>query len=292
MLRIITVEERLARPPTVNIALFGGFGVGKTTQARTLNPNTTLFADAESGLLAVQDWDGDVIDMHADAARLGLHPWEMSQAIACLLSGPDPADIDGPYSAKAYAWYAENILPPESLAKYDTAFVDSITVVSRWCFEWAKRQPQALSEKTGKPDTRSAYGLLGNAMVRWLTVLQHAPKSVIVVGILDRVVDDFKRVTWEPQIEGGKTARELPGIFDQVVTLEEIDFGEYGKSRAFVCTKDNPYGFPAKDRSGRLKTLEAPDLGALIHKMRTGPRLDGTLNTSLPVAPKSAEGAA
>ena len=36
--------------------------------------------------------------------------------------------------------------------------------------------------------------------------------------------------------------------------------------RAFVTHTVNPYGFPAKDRSGRLDPLEPPDLGALIAK--------------------------
>ena len=36
--------------------------------------------------------------------------------------------------------------------------------------------------------------------------------------------------------------------------------------RAFVTQTMNPYGFPAKDRSGQLDLLEPPDLRALIDK--------------------------
>ena len=39
-----------------------------------------------------------------------------------------------------------------------------------------------------------------------------------------------------------------------------------GTYRAFVTRADNPYGFPSKDRSGRLEALEQPDLGKLINK--------------------------
>ena len=35
---------------------------------------------------------------------------------------------------------------------------------------------------------------------------------------------------------------------------------------AFVTSTINPFGYPAKDRSGRLDLLEPPDLGALIAK--------------------------
>ena len=79
-----------------------------------------------------------------------------------------------------------------------------------------------------------------------------------------RVVDEFNRfVEWRPQLEGGKTGRELPAIVDQIVTMQWVDFGDGKPVRAFVCTSPNPWGYPAKDRSGRLEQLEPPDLGKL-----------------------------
>jgi hypothetical protein len=37
--------------------------------------------------------------------------------------------------------------------------------------------------------------------------------------------------------------------------------------RAFVCTAPNPWGYPAKDRAGRLEQIEQPHLGKLIAKL-------------------------
>jgi hypothetical protein len=34
-----------------------------------------------------------------------------------------------------------------------------------------------------------------------------------------------------------------------------------------VCTSPNPWGYPAKDRSGRLEQIEKPHLGELIEKL-------------------------
>jgi hypothetical protein len=52
-----------------------------------------------------------------------------------------------------------------------------------------------------------------------------------------------------------------------------VDFGDRKPVRAFVCTNPNPWGYPAKDRSGRLEQLEPPNLGALIEKLtRPGQR--------------------
>lgn len=281
MFKIVTAEQRLATPAKINILMFAPSGWGKTYQARTLDPAKTLFVNAEAGDLALGDWPGDVFNIREIAINAGVHPWEMARAMACVISGADPADAQGPYSKTAYDFYTANFGGPETFAKYDTIYWDSITVASRWCFEWAKLQPQAVSEKTGKPDVRSAYGLLGNEMVRWLTVIQHTPgKSTIAVGILDRIVDDLKRVTWEPQVEGSKTGREAPGIFDVVLTGADLTTEDGQAYKAFVCHQFNPYGFPAKDRSGKLDLLEQPDLGALIRKIRTGQRVDSVLQST------------
>lgn len=281
MIKIIKADERLKAVPKINIALFGPSGVGKTTQARTLDPKSTLFVDLEGGTLAIQDWAGDVLDVRSIAQQFNKYPWEIARALALYIGGFDPSDKDGVYSKTQYEAVCKAFASID-LEKYSTIFVDSITVASRECFKWSQVQPEAISEKTGKPDTRGAYGLLGREMIRWLTHLQHSPKSIIVVGILDQDVDDLKRISWSPQVEGSKTGRELPGIFDQVITLQSFKTEEGKLYRAFVCQQHNEWGYPAKDRSGRLELLEAPDLGAVIKKIREGKRLDTTIETSIP----------
>jgi hypothetical protein len=171
---------------------------------------------------------------------------------------------------------------PKELDQYDTVFVDSITVAARECFKWSQIQPEAMSERTGKPDMRGAYGLLGREMMRWITHLQHCSKSIIMVGILDRQEDELKRVMWEPQIDGSKTGRELPGVFDEVLTLSNLKAEDGTLYRAFVCREQNPYGFPAKDRSGCLDMVEEPNLGKVLAKIRAGKRVDN-LVTTIPV---------
>lgn len=283
-LHIISADERLAARQKVNIALFGPSGVGKTFQASTLDPEKTLFLDLEAGTLAIQAWRGDVISVREEATKMGVHPWMFARAMICLLGGPDPAAHPGtPYSAQAHAEYATALGDPAMFDKYDTIFIDSITVASRMALAWAKTQPEAFSEKTGKPDTRGAYGLLGQEIVTWLTQAQHVrSKNIITVGILDVGKDDFGRPTFDPQIEGSKAGRELPGIFDQVLTLGLFDVSsgqpvfdlQKGTERGFICHQNNGYGVPAKDRSGRLNAIEAPDIGALIKKIQQAPRQD------------------
>ena len=269
-LHIVTAEERLAEANTkTTMVIFGPSGVGKTSLLWTLPPEITLCVDLEAGMKSVQDWPGDSIPIRA---------WPDAVDIACLIGGVDPAaDPSAFFSAGHYQHVAESY--PELarlVASKKVILVDSITDLTRQCMGWAKTRPEAFSEKTGKSDVRGTYGLLGREVIALLKHLQHAPgKSVIFVGILERVVDEFNREQWQPQMEGGKAGRELPGIVDQVISMSlfERDGDGWrheptkGRERRLVCRSGNSYGLPAKDRSGQLDITEPPDLGALLAKI-------------------------
>jgi hypothetical protein len=260
-LPIITADQRLAESRGIKGVIFGRSGIGKTSLLWTLNASTTLFFDLEAGDLAIEG-------LAIDAIRP--RTWTECRDFAVFIGGPNPAlRDDQAYSPAHYAAVCQKFGDPEVLAKYDTVFIDSITVAGRLCFQWCKGQPEAHSEKTGKPDVRGAYGLHGREMIAWLTHLQHTRgKNVWFVGILDEKLDDFNRKVFVPQIDGSKTGLELPGIVDQVITMAEIK-GEDGQlQRGFVCQTLNPWGYPAKDRSGRLELLEVPHLGRLMDKIR------------------------
>ena len=146
---------------------------------------------------------------------------------------------------------------------------NSITAVSRLSFRWAEQQPEAFSDRTGRKDVRGAYGLHGREMILWLNQLQHArAKHVIFVGVLETIIDEFNHAEWQLQMEGAKAGRELPAIVDQIVTYQFLNFGDDRPPvRGFVCTSPNAWGYPAKDRSGRLDQIEQPDLGKLLSKL-------------------------
>ena len=150
-------------------------------------------------------------------------------------------------------------------------FIDSITIASKICLSWCKNQPEAFSDKSGKPDTRAAYGLLAFEMSGWLNQFQHIPdKDVIFVGLLDQKADDYNKTSWIPQIEGSKTTTELPGILDEVISMIAMK-NEQGKlERKFVCHTLNANMYPAKDRSGCLNEIEEAHLGKLLAKIKKG----------------------
>lgn len=258
-LKIISADERMAQDKGVKALIVGPAGVGKTSLLRTLDPSNTLFIDLEAGDLAVQDVSVDTMRPRT---------WEECRDLAVYLGGPNPAlPATAVYSQAHYDSVLESMGSPDALKKYETYFVDSITVAGRLCFRWCEQQPESFNDR-GKKDVRGTYGLMGREMIGWLTHLQHTRgKNVIFVGILENLKDEFNVSTWELQIEGSKTGKELPGIVDQIVTMQYIDFGDGTPTRALVCTTPNSFGYPAKDRSGRLEQIEEPHLGKWLAKL-------------------------
>lgn len=315
-LTLITADQRLAAPQKTNILIVGPHGLGKTSLARTL-PDAgarCLFIDLEAGTKAIDgdvdlpngqrlpSFAGAVVDVRAEATKLGVHPWEYARGIACLLCGPDPAASNAPdpdtkrfhpYSRAMFEQYKAGIADPAVFDAYDTVFVDSGSVASKMAWSWSLEQPRAMSQKTGKRDTLGAYGLVGDEMIDWATQLQHIPrKSIIVLFALDAIKDkDIPgRVAYAIQAIGSRTERELPGIFDNVVTYGlftqdsagqiKLDYDK-GMHRGLICQPANGYGVPAKDRTGRVAAIEPPDLGVLLTKLSAAKRSDQMVTTGM-----------
>ena len=258
-LKIISADERMAQDKGVKALVVGPAGVGKTTLLRTLDIKSTLFVDLEAGDLAVRDIDVDTFQPRT---------WEECRDLCVYLAGPNPAlPATSCYSQAHYDAVVENMGGTDGLKKYSTYFIDSITVAGRLCFAWCEQQPESLNDR-GKKNLLGTYGLMGREMIAWLTQLQHSRgKNVFFVGILENLKDEFNTTSWQLQIDGSKTGKELPGIVDEIVTLQFVDFGDGNPVRALICTQPNQWQYPAKDRSGKLDQIEEPHLGKLLAKI-------------------------
>jgi hypothetical protein len=272
--RILNANQRVAAPHGAKMLIVGETGVGKTSLARTLDAGSGILIDVEAGTLAIAD-----VGIDTAAPRT----WPQIRDITVALAGADPAvPTNGCYSSEHLAAVHDQY-DPERLSRYQSCIFDSITAVSRLCFRWAEQQPEAFSDRSNKRDLRSTHGLLAREMIAWLTHLQHARGlNVILIGILETVTDDFGRTERRLQMEGSRTARELPGIVDEIVTMAWVDFGDGVLTRSFICTAPNRWQYPAKDRSGRLDQIEEPHLGKLIDKLTKPWAAASTSSTATP----------
>jgi len=149
-LRLITAAMRLSTAiARTTLCVLGPSGSGKTSLMKALPGKETLCLDFEAGLMSVQDWDGDSIPIRS---------FEDARDIACLIGGVNPAaDPNGYYSEGHHAHVAKTY--PDLAALVEAKryiFVDSLTDLTRQAMAWAKQQPEAFSERTGKPDVRGA----------------------------------------------------------------------------------------------------------------------------------------
>jgi hypothetical protein len=257
-----TAEQHANEEHGLTMLVTGVYGVGKTSLVKTLSKEMlaeTTFIRIENGTLAIAG---------LPVARLTLETWEEVRDFAAIVGGPNPALPSNAIYSQAH--YNSAIANPvySRLATSKVFFFDSLSAIARFSFDWSKEQPESFSH--GKPDLRGAYGLHARNMVSLLSQLQRAKSKIIILTCaLGQVTDDFNVTTWQLLTEGARTNRELPGILDEVITMQWIDFGDGQLTRAFICVAPNRWGFPAKDRSGKLGEVEEPNLNTLLNKLLT-----------------------
>lgn len=242
-LAIISADQRM-QSASVKGMIWGQAGVGKTSLLKTLDPATTLCLDFEAGLLSVQRDDERGPAWRGDSIKVENWP----EAMAILKS----------FQAKA-----------PFLAKYHTVFVDSISVATKQCFDWAMTQPEAWSEKKQKADTLGAYGLLGLKAVEWCQDWKHLDGvNVWMVGGLERKeIDGVK--DWMPLTTGAKLANALPYIMDYNLVMARFKAkNEKFYAGLFTDPIENPEyaSVPVKSRVAGLAPIEQPHLGKLMAK--------------------------
>jgi hypothetical protein len=259
--KYLTAAERLAEVRGPKILLTGLPGVGKTTRVGDLLPgrqDEILLCDTEAG-------DLPIVGLPIPTIRP--RTWPSLRDTAAIIGGANPARASSmAYSQAHFDAVASNPAMAE-LTRFSTVIFDSVTEVSRICRGWAEQQPESFTDR-GKKDLRGTYGLVAREMIDWFQQIQHArSKTIVFIAVLENVKDDFGASSWELQFEGRATGRQVPAIVDEVVAMHAIDFGDGALTRSFICASPNPWGLPAKDRSGRLEQLEPPHLGKLLEKL-------------------------
>jgi hypothetical protein len=155
---------------------------------------------------------------------------------------------------EAYSWVLES--------DYKSVALDSISEIAEVCLNAEKKV-----KVSGKlVDPRQAYGAMQEQMADIIRAFRDIPKRhVLMTAKLEKTQDEMGRVLYSPSMPGNKTGQALPYFFDEVLALRVEKDAEGGTQRALMCDSDGLW--LAKDRSGKLGTWEAPDLGEIINKI-------------------------
>lgn len=150
---------------------------------------------------------------------------------------------------EAYSWVLES--------EYKSVALDSISEIAEVVLN---------TEKKATKDPRQAYGAMQEQMADIIRAFRDIPgRHVLMTAKLEKTQDEMGRVLYSPSMPGNKTGQSLPYFFDECLALRVEKDGEGNTQRALMCDSDGLW--LAKDRSGKLSSWEAPDLGEIISKI-------------------------
>jgi phage nucleotide-binding protein len=154
---------------------------------------------------------------------------------------------------EAYTWLTES----DEAKQFESVALDSISEIGE----------VVLAEELKKnKDGRAAYGELNTVMASMIRAFRDLPnKHVYFTAKCDKSQDETGRMLYAPSMPGKSLSMQIPYFFDLLLALRVEKDQEGNAQRALMCDSDGIW--QAKDRSGKLDTWEAPDLGAIIAKI-------------------------
>jgi phage nucleotide-binding protein len=154
---------------------------------------------------------------------------------------------------EAYSWLTES----NEAKQFESVALDSISEIGE----------VVLAEELKKnKDGRAAYGELNTVMASMIRAFRDLPnKHVYFTAKCDKSQDETGRMLYAPSMPGKSLSMQIPYFFDLLLALRVEKDAEGNAQRALMCDSDGIW--QAKDRSGKLDTWEAPDLGAIINKI-------------------------
>jgi hypothetical protein len=182
--------------------------------------------------------------------------WPELRDLIARIAGPNRSFQPTESYSQAHFDMCGGYLPGIESGQIRSIFFDTVTAATRLCFRWASAQPEALSERTGKPDLRGAYGLHAREFLLALHHLQSAqaqrrPDRRAKASPTNTGVSNTGCRRKASACRGDRRHRRYRG---DDATGSEFSDGKPAQ-RGFVCTSPNPLALPG-ERSQR-KTGDA-----------------------------------
>lgn len=222
----------------VKVLAHGESGVGKTVLTATLP--TPVLISAESGSLSLKT--ENLIRLFGPN-----NPTVTYNMPMILIENIDDL-ID------AYNWCASSA----EARQFQSVGLDSLTEVAEVILNNAKKQVK---------DVRQAYGELISKMENTVRLFRDLPqKHVLMVAKTEPLKDDLSGVVkYSPAMPGAKLGPKLAYFFDEVFYVGVNNHPQHGKYRYLQTQPDLQR--VAKDRSGALAEMEAPNMTSVINKI-------------------------
>lgn len=222
----------------VKVLAHGESGVGKTVLTATLP--TPVLISAESGSLSLKT--ENLIRLFGPN-----NPTVTYNMPMILIENIDDL-ID------AYNWCASSA----EARQFQSVGLDSLTEVAEVILNNAKKQVK---------DARQAYGELISKMENTVRLFRDLPqKHVLMVAKTEPLKDDLSGVIkYSPAMPGSKLGPKLAYFFDEVFYVGVNNHPQHGKYRYLQTQPDLQR--VAKDRSGALAEMEAPNMTSVINKI-------------------------
>lgn len=217
----------------IKMLIYGESGSGKTSLAGTIK-EPVLLISAESGLLTLRDKEIDVIDISQDDNGVMI---AKEKRISRL--------------GEVYNY----LLTDDARKKYKWIFIDSLTEISQNLIE------QLNSEFPERKDSLVMYGENSKRMRSLIKSFRDIPYYNVAMVALSTIDKDENGIRFTTFDLVGNFAAKLPGFFDEVFYLHVDKDGK----RALITEKSERV--IAKDRSGKLGKIEAPDLSIIASKI-------------------------
>lgn len=155
---------------------------------------------------------------------------------------------------EAHDWLAGS----DEAKKYKSICLDSISEIA---------EVVLTDEKNKEKDPRRAYSNLQDIMMDIMRSFRDlSGRNIYFSAKQERVQDDVGRLLFGPSMPGQKLAQQVPFLFDEVFSFQIVKDANGVPTRMLLTQPDGIS--VAKDRSGKLDMFEAPDLGAIINKIK------------------------
>ena len=211
--------------------VIGKAGIGKTSLLRTIPEGEKVCVlSAESGLLCVRDL---VLSGKVEGFEISNFE-ELKQALSFFQSG----------RGDEYQWI----------------FIDSLTEIAARCVESVKEK------YINSKDTFKMWGEYNDMLTKIIKDFRDLTSHSVVFTCLPSIEkDEENRRYIGPSMSGSQLKERLTSYFDEVFYMMPHESGP----RIFITQPDDTR-IPAKDRSGKLNSIEKPDLGWIKNKIMRG----------------------